>query len=65
MMAHEGGYSEVYVPFCGHGVLEEMSGSKITAPDPMGAMYVKRQPGMSHQRFISSEIAQMRDALGL
>lgn len=65
VMVHEGGYSEVYVPFCGHGVLEEMSGSQITAPDPMAALYVKRQPGAAHQRFISEQIAQMRDALGL
>ena len=65
MMAHEGGYSEVDVPFCGHGVLEEMSGSKITAADPMADLYVKRQPGQAHQRLVSSEIAQIRAALGL
>ncbi|MGB7317272.1 MAG: class II histone deacetylase [Planktotalea sp.] len=65
VMVHEGGYSEVYVPFCGHGVLEQMSGSNITAPDPMAALYEKRQPGQAHQRFVSGEIAQMRDALGL
>jgi len=44
MMAHEGGYSEVYVPFCGHAVLEEMSGSGITAPDPLAATFAARQP---------------------
>ena len=65
MMAHEGGYSEVYVPFCGHAVLQEMSGSTIDAPDPMAELYVKRQPGEAHQRFVSGEIAKMRDALGL
>ena len=31
-LVHEGGYSEVYVPFCGHAVLEELSGSSIRAP---------------------------------
>ncbi len=65
VMVHEGGYSEVYVPFCGHAVLQEMSGSAIDAPDPMGPLYIKRQPGEAHQRFVSGEIAQMRDALGL
>ncbi|MEP5153447.1 class II histone deacetylase [Planktotalea sp.] len=64
MMAHEGGYSEVYVPFCGHAVLEEMSGSQIKAPDPLADLYLQRQPGEAHQRFVSSEIAKMRDALG-
>lgn len=24
--AHEGGYSDLYVPFCGHAVIEELSG---------------------------------------
>lgn len=44
MMAHEGGYSEVYVPFCGHAVLEEMSGSAIHAPDPFAETFARRQP---------------------
>ena len=44
MMAHEGGYSEVYVPFCGHAVLEEMSGSAIHATDPFAEIFAKRQP---------------------
>lgn len=26
VLAHEGGYSEIYVPFCGVKVLEELSG---------------------------------------
>ncbi len=65
VMVHEGGYSEVYVPFCGHAVLQEMSGSDIDAPDPMAALYEKRQPGEAHQRFVSGEIAKMRDALDL
>ena len=65
MMAHEGGYSEVYVPFCGHAVLQEMSGSAIEAPDPMADLYVKRQPGHAHQKFVSGEISRMRESLGL
>jgi acetoin utilization deacetylase AcuC-like enzyme len=44
MMSHEGGYSEVYVPFCGHGVLQQMSGSNIIAEDPFGAAFEARQP---------------------
>ena len=35
VMAHEGGYSEVHVPFCGHHVLQQLSGSKITVHDPL------------------------------
>lgn len=32
-MSHEGGYSGVYVPFCGLAVIEEMAGVR-TVPDP-------------------------------
>ena len=42
--AHEGGYSEVYVPFCGHAMLEEMSGSSIHAPDPLADRINSQQP---------------------
>jgi acetoin utilization deacetylase AcuC-like enzyme len=44
VLVHEGGYSEAYVPFCGHAVLQEMSGSAITAPDPLGEVCARRQP---------------------
>ena len=56
VMAHEGGYSEFYVPFCGHAVLEEMSGSTITVPDPLGETYDARQPGPRHDAMVEAEI---------
>ncbi|MGL6249697.1 MAG: class II histone deacetylase [Billgrantia desiderata] len=34
VMIHEGGYSEGYVPLCGHAVLQALSGSRIAVPDP-------------------------------
>ncbi|WP_156105264.1 class II histone deacetylase [Litchfieldella xinjiangensis] len=34
VMVHEGGYSEGYVPFCGHAVIAELAGSAIVVPDP-------------------------------
>jgi acetoin utilization deacetylase AcuC-like enzyme len=34
-MSHEGGYSEGYVPFCGHAVIEEMAGVKTGVIDPL------------------------------
>ena len=63
MMAHEGGYSEVYVPFCGHGVLAEMSGSAIEAPDPFGDVFPLRQPSAAFDAFIQSQINEMKEAL--
>lgn len=56
MMAHEGGYSEVYVPFCGHAVLQEMSGSDITAEDPVAGIVSARQPGPRMKRYFSEII---------
>lgn len=64
VMVHEGGYSEAYVPFCGHAVLQRMSGSHIIAPDPMAEIYAARQPGPAMAGFLSDQIAQMRAALG-
>ncbi|MEM9426873.1 MAG: class II histone deacetylase [Pseudomonadota bacterium] len=63
VMAHEGGYSEVYVPFCGHSVLREMSGSTITAPDPFKATLEARQPSPRFDAYVDELISEMADAL--
>jgi hypothetical protein len=34
LLCHEGGYSEVYVPFCGLAVMEELAGIKTPVTDP-------------------------------
>jgi acetoin utilization deacetylase AcuC-like enzyme len=34
VMTHEGGYSEMYVPYCGLAVIEEMCGHYTAIPDP-------------------------------
>ncbi|MFN3936942.1 MAG: class II histone deacetylase [Gemmobacter sp.] len=54
VLVHEGGYSETYVPFCGHAVLEQLSGSDITAPDPLAATLAARQPGPAFDAFLDS-----------
>ena len=51
VLVHEGGYSEVHVPFCGHAVLEELTGSATQAPDPMGKTLVARQPNTRFDAF--------------
>ena len=51
VLVHEGGYSEVHVPFCGHAVLEELTGSAIRAPDPMAATLARRQPNPRFDAF--------------
>ena len=64
-LVHEGGYSEVYVPFCGPAVLEELSGSDITAPDPLAATLAKRQPDARFDAFVRGWIDEAATALGL
>lgn len=63
VLVHEGGYSEAYVPFCGHAVLQEMSDSRIEASDPLGEIFEARQPGERFERYCSVLIAEMEAAL--
>lgn len=58
-MVDEGGYSEVYVPFCGHAVIEELSGSKITASDPFADTFAARQPSTRFDTFVGDLISEM------
>lgn len=64
-LVHEGGYSEVYVPFCGHAVLEELSAAPVTAPDPMAAILVRRQPDARFDAFVCDWIDDAARRLGL
>lgn len=64
VLVHEGGYSEVYVPFCGHATLEALSDSAITAPDPFGDTMKTRQPGPRFDAFLRDVVRDMaRDLL--
>jgi len=63
LMVHEGGYSETYVPFCGHNVLQEMSGSAISAPDPFAEVFPLRQPDARFDAFLDGVIRDMEATL--
>ena len=65
VLVHEGGYSEVYVPFCGHAAIEALSGSSTTAPDPFGKASEIRQPNPRFDAFLISEINRMAEKLDL
>ena len=56
VMVHEGGYSETYVPFCAHRVLEIMSGSECRAPDPFAEVFALRQPDRAFDDFLETVI---------
>jgi acetoin utilization deacetylase AcuC-like enzyme len=44
LCVHEGGYSEVLVPFCGLAIVEELSGLKTDVIDPMFDIIHAQQP---------------------
>lgn len=63
VMVHEGGYSEVYVPFCGHAVLAEMSDSTIVAADPFAERLRDRQPAPRFDAYVAELLAEMKAAV--
>ncbi|WP_375175463.1 class II histone deacetylase [Pseudooceanicola sp.] len=64
LLVHEGGYSEAYVPFCGHRVLEVLSGSSHVAEDPMAATVAARQPNGQMDAFFGGLIGGMAKVFG-
>lgn len=65
MMAHEGGYSEVHVPFCGHAVLATMVGSAIAAQDPLEPRITAHQPDARVQALHRELIGEIAEHYGL
>jgi acetoin utilization deacetylase AcuC-like enzyme len=65
VLVHEGGYSEAHVPFCGHAVLERLTGSAIRAPDPLAERIRSQQPSERVAAFHRALIDEMAEALGL
>ncbi|WP_147127354.1 class II histone deacetylase [Shimia ponticola] len=57
LLVHEGGYSEVYVPFCGHATIEALlgigDGHPHHAPDPLAQTFALRQPSEKFEAFLS------------
>ena len=62
VMAHEGGYSEAHVPFCGHAVLEALSQSAIHAEDPLEPRISGQQPD---PRFDALEETRLKEIASL
>jgi acetoin utilization deacetylase AcuC-like enzyme len=63
VLVHEGGYSEVYVPFCGHATIEALSASDRHAPDPLAETLAVRQPAPRFDAFLKSEIDHLASQL--
>ncbi len=65
VLVHEGGYSEFYVPFCGHATIAALAGVENDAPDPMKAGFDIRQPAPKFDAFLRQSIDEMAVELGL
>ena len=65
VMTHEGGYSEMYAPYCGLAVIEELSGHRTKVDDPWGPM-IAQWGGMDaqpHQLAAITEAARLVDQI--
>lgn len=65
VLVHEGGYSEAYVPFCGHATIATLAGSNIDAPDPLAIAMDNRQPSAAFDSFLRQSIDDMATQLNL
>ena len=65
VLVHEGGYSEAYVPFCGHATIAALADSDITAPDPHAKNFRIRQPSPAFDAFLRASIDDMAQELNL
>ncbi len=65
VMSHEGGYSQMYVPYCGLAVLEEMSGIKTHVADPWAPLMAEwgGQALQPHQQAVITEAARLAKAI--
>ena len=64
IMAHEGGYSEVHVPFCGHAVIQTLAESSCVAPDPLSDRNAEQQPNERFRQFQRDLIDEMAAFFG-
>ncbi|MEX2518263.1 MAG: class II histone deacetylase, partial [Paracoccaceae bacterium] len=65
VVVHEGGYSELHVPFCGHEVIRLLAASAITAPDPLGERLLSQQPRGGAAAFHCAWVDDIAAAHGL
>lgn len=65
VLVHEGGYSEFYVPFCGHATIAALAGLENAAPDPMKEGFDIRQPSPAFDAFLRASIDESARKLGL
>jgi acetoin utilization deacetylase AcuC-like enzyme len=57
---HEGGYSEVAVPFCGLAVIEELAGHRTAVEDPFLPLLTLQQPPAEFDRLEGARLQDLR-----
>ena len=62
VLVHEGGYSEVYAPFCGHAAIAALAGAP-GVDDPFGPAVQARQPAADVDAFLLQRIEAMAATL--
>lgn len=65
VIVHEGGYSETYVPFCGHALIEALSGEVSDVVDPLMEMALLWQPQERFNALQFQILEEMAQALNL
>ena len=63
--AHEGGYAEAVVPFCGHAVVEALSGESVGVEDPFLELFQAQQPGPEFNEFQRNLLDTMAESFGI
>ncbi|MCE9664696.1 class II histone deacetylase [Halomonas sp. M5N1S17] len=63
VMVHEGGYSEAYVPFCGHAVIEALAGVRTEVEDVAYAAIQDQQPRREQRELQRELIDQQAQSL--
>lgn len=64
-VTHEGGYAESCVPFCGHAVIEAMSGQNTGVADPFLELFQAQQPNPRFAAFQRGLIDEMAAQFGM
>jgi acetoin utilization deacetylase AcuC-like enzyme len=64
VVEHEGGYSESYVPFCGHALIEALAHERTAVVDPVLEFIKLQQPGEDFVALQRHRIDEQARALG-
>lgn len=65
VLVHEGGYSEVMVPFCGHAIMETLSGTTTAVVDPLLDFLIAQQPPPEFDAFETQRLTEIARGFGL